>query len=49
MLNGCWSAVFVSCRSEQERFRRRDLLHALKHRREQIQQSIKRSQQNSDR
>ncbi|KAF6258200.1 Qc-snare protein, Syn8/Syntaxin8-family [Scenedesmus sp. NREL 46B-D3] len=35
--------------SEQERFRRRDLLHALKHRREQIQQSIKRSQQNSDR
>jgi SYP5 family syntaxin len=30
---------------EQEKFRRRDLLHALKNRREQIQQSIKRSQQ----
>jgi hypothetical protein len=39
----------ITCRSEQERFRRRDLLHALKHRREQIQQSIKRNQQSSDR
>lgn len=32
-------------RGEQERFRRRDLLHALKNRREQIQQSLKRSHQ----
>jgi SYP5 family syntaxin len=32
-------------RGEQERFRRRDLLHALKNRREQIQQSIKRGHQ----
>lgn len=35
----------VACSGEQERFRRRDLLHALKNRREQIQQSLKRSQQ----
>lgn len=35
--------------SEQERFRRRDLLHALKHRREQIQQSIKRAANSSER
>ncbi|KAF8055598.1 SYP52 [Scenedesmus sp. PABB004] len=35
--------------SEQERFRRRDLLHALKHRREQVQQSIKRGANSSDR
>lgn len=37
------------CRSEQERFRRRDLLHVLKNRREQIQQSLKRQQQHSER
>eukprot|EP00877_Chromochloris_zofingiensis_P014326 jgi/Chrzof1/9147/Cz03g37190.t1 len=35
--------------SEREKFRRRDQLHALKNRREQIQQSIKRQQQSSDR
>jgi SYP5 family syntaxin len=39
----------ASSLSEQERFRRRDLLHALKHRREQIQQSIKRSAHANDR
>lgn len=35
--------------SEQERFRRRDLLHVLKNRREQAQQSLKRQQQHSER
>jgi len=35
--------------SEQERFRRQDLLHGLKSRREQIQQSLKRSQHESNR
>ncbi|KAI8466281.1 MAG: Qc-snare protein, Syn8/Syntaxin8-family [Monoraphidium minutum] len=35
--------------SEQERFRRRDLLHVLKNRREQVQASLKRQQQHSDR
>jgi len=36
-------------RSEQERFRRRDLLHVLRNRREQIQQSLKRQPQASGR
>jgi hypothetical protein len=36
-------------RSEQERFRRRDLLHVLRNRREQIQQSLKRTAQTADR
>jgi SYP5 family syntaxin len=35
--------------SEQERFRRRDLLHALKGRREQAQQSLKRQPAGADR
>jgi hypothetical protein len=48
------SFVRASChasrrRSEQERFRRRDLLHVLRNRREQIQQSLKRQQQQSER
>lgn len=39
------SALVFNLSGEQERFRRRDLLHALKNRREQVQQSLKRSQQ----
>lgn len=41
--------LFETHRSEQERFRRRDLLHALRNRREQIQSSLKRQQTASDR
>ena len=42
------SAIFCVCRSEHEKNRRRDLITALRNRREQMQLSLKRdhSQQN---